>query len=466
MTDNIRRQGYGRYLQACFNFTDLVLVNLLFWITILICPEIKNSGDIRQLWLLVSVSYLPVIIWSVGDPHRWRAIVMDRVVRDSLITVGFHALFFLSLIAFLGLKGITLKGYLIFYALMTVCLPSWWLISRWFVKHRRRRGYNFTRVVIVGTNATSLRLMSELEVDPGYGYHIEGFFDDECEPDFRSKGKYLGTLDDLEKYVREKQIKQIYYTLMAPDGSSLARVIRIADSAMCEFFFVPRVPHFFGRSFELRTIGQMPVLANRRNPLKSRFNSAVKRTFDIVFSSVVLCFYPIVYIPVAIAIKLTSPGPVYFKQKRTGYRGESFECLKFRTMHVNSSADSVQATEHDPRKTRLGDFLRRTSIDELPQLINVFKGDMSIVGPRPHMLKHTRDYSKLIEQYMARHTVRPGITGWAQVNGYRGPTDELWKMEKRVEYDVWYIENWTLLLDLKIIVRTVINALHGEKNAY
>ena len=204
MTDTIRRQGYGRYLQACFSVTDLMLVNLLFWITTLICPELKNSSDIRQLWLLVSVSYLPVILWSAGHPHRWRAIVLDRVVRDSFITVGFHALFFLSLIAFLGLGGITLKGYLIFYALMAVCLPSWWLASRWFVKHRRRRGYNFTRVVIVGTNATSLRLMAELEVDPGYGYHVEGFFDDECSPDFKGKGKYLGSIDNLEAFVREK----------------------------------------------------------------------------------------------------------------------------------------------------------------------------------------------------------------------------------------------------------------------
>ena len=135
-------------------------------------------------------------------------------------------------------------------------------------------------------------------------------------------------------------------------------------------------------------------------------------------------------------------------------------------MHVNNEADSCQATPNDKRKTRLGDFLRRTSLDELPQFINVWKGDMSIVGPRPHMLKHTEDYSKLIDQYMVRHIVKPGITGWAQVNGYRGVTDKLWKMERRVEFDVWYIENWTFLLDLKIIVRTCINAFNGESNAY
>jgi putative colanic acid biosynthesis UDP-glucose lipid carrier transferase len=210
----------------------------------------------------------------------------------------------------------------------------------------------------------------------------------------------------------------------------------------------------------------MPVLSTLRNPLKSMPNRILKRAFDIIMSSICLCFYPLIYIPVAITIKLTSPGPVYFKQERTGYRGKSFQCLKFRSMHVNKDSDKAQATEHDPRKTKFGDFLRRSSIDELPQFINVWKGDMSIVGPRPHMLKHTDEYSRIISQYMVRHTVKPGITGWAQVNGFRGITDELWKMEKRVEHDVWYIEHWSFALDLKIIYRTIVNVFHGEKNAF
>lgn len=171
-------------------------------------------------------------------------------------------------------------------------------------------------------------------------------------------------------------------------------------------------------------------------------------------------------IPVAVAVKLSSPGPVFFRQKRTGYRGREFQCFKFRTMRLNSDSDSLQATEKDPRKTKVGNFLRHSSIDELPQIWNVFIGDMSLVGPRPHMLSHTEEYSRLIDKYMVRHMVKPGITGWAQVNGYRGPTHELWQMEKRVKYDVWYIEHWSMLLDLKIMVRTVINALKGESNAF
>ena len=192
----------------------------------------------------------------------------------------------------------------------------------------------------------------------------------------------------------------------------------------------------------------------------------LKRAFDLVFSTVVLICSPVIFIPIAIAVKLSSPGPVFFKQKRTGFKGKEFNCYKFRTMRVNADSDEVQATRNDPRKTRVGEFLRKTSLDELPQFINVFLGDMSVVGPRPHMVKHTLDYSKIIDKYMLRHLIKPGITGWAQVNGYRGETRELWQMERRVEYDVWYIEHWNFWLDIKIIFLTVFNAFKGEKNAF
>ena len=176
---------------------------------------------------------------------------------------------------------------------------------------------------------------------------------------------------------------------------------------------------------------------------------------------------PLVLIPVGIAIKLSSPGPIFFKQKRTGFRGKEFWCYKFRTMKVNKEADTLQATKEDPRKTKLGDFLRKTSIDELPQFYNVWKGDMSIVGPRPHMLKHTEEYSTLINRFMLRHFVKPGITGLAQVSGFRGETRYIDQMEGRVKKDIEYIENWSFWLDIKIIIKTVTNMLGREKgNAY
>ena len=217
--------------------------------------------------------------------------------------------------------------------------------------------------------------------------------------------------------------------------------------------------------FEL--LGNVPVLYIRCEPLESLENRIIKRAFDVVCSGLFLItVFPFVYIFFGIAIKLSSPGPIFFKQKRSGEDGREFWCYKFRSMKVNAQCDTLQATENDPRKTRIGEIMRKTSVDELPQFINVLKGDMSIVGPRPHMLKHTEEYSNLINKFMVRHFVKPGITGWAQVTGYRGETKELWQMEGRVQRDIWYIEHWTFLLDLYIMYKTVYNAIHGEKEAY
>ena len=214
-------------------------------------------------------------------------------------------------------------------------------------------------------------------------------------------------------------------------------------------------------------LGNVPVLSIRREPLELLENRIVKRSFDIVCSLLFLCtLFPIIYIIVGLAIKVSSPGPVFFKQKRSGEDGREFWCYKFRSMRVNAQSDTLQATECDPRKTRVGDFIRKTNIDELPQFINVLKGNMSLVGPRPHMLKHTEEYSHLINKYMVRHFVKPGITGWAQVTGFRGETKELWQMEGRVQRDIWYIEHWTFILDLYIMYKTVYNVIRGDKEAY
>lgn len=458
------RTGRGQYLHFLFILGDLAIVNILFWLTISCFPVIKESGQaLRELWLLVSVSYAPVLAWNSGRRHELRAITMDRVMHTTLLIVGTHALFFLSLIAFLGITAVPGRAYVFYYSTMVLSIPLYRVVSSFILKRLRRRGFNFAKVVIIGTGRTAQRLYDIMEQDTGYGYRVLGFFDDNPKEGFDC-AKVM-PISELKEFVQRNQIRQIFFTFSGQD-ESLSTVIKIADDNVVDFYYVPQIPRTLSRSFELHNIGPIPVLSIRRNPLKNIFNRALKRAFDLVFSSIFLCIYPIIYIPVAIAIKLSSPGPVYFKQERTGYLGKSFMCLKFRTMKVNANSDKQQATKDDPRKTRLGDFLRRTSLDELPQFINVWRGDMSIVGPRPHMLKHTEDYTRVVDRYMVRHTVKPGITGWAQVNGYRGLTDELWKMERRVEHDVWYIENWTFLLDIKIIIRTVINAVVGEKNAF
>jgi putative colanic acid biosynthesis UDP-glucose lipid carrier transferase len=389
---------------------------------------------------------------------------MESVFMQALTNVGVHALLYLSLITLMRINIAPFKGYVTFYVLMTIGIVIWSLASRYWLKNYRRRGFNYTRVVIVGSNDIAVRLYEEMLNDDGFGYKVLGVFDKQ-RPNNALSELYVGTLDELDKFVKENAVDQIFVSISGNE-ENFTKAAKIADDNVTELYFVPQISKLVNRRFELYSLGCMPVLSTLHNPLKSLTNRCIKRAFDLLVSSIFLCFYPLIYIPIAIIIKLTSPGPIYFKQERTGYRGKTFYCLKFRSMHVNKESDKAQATKDDPRKTKFGNFLRRSSLDELPQFINVWKGDMSIVGPRPHMLKHTDEYSRIISQYMVRHVVKPGITGWAQVNGYRGLTDEVWKMEKRVEYDVWYIEHWTLALDLKIMFRTVTNAIHGEKNAF
>lgn len=234
---------------------------------------------------------------------------------------------------------------------------------------------------------------------------------------------------------------------------------------MLRFIGLPGTYSFVAHRIKVLALDGHSAVAIHTTPLENFDNAVIKRCFDVVVSAVLLVtVFPIVYVIFGIWIKLTSPGPVFFCQKRSGLNGQEFNCYKFRSMRVNANSDQLQATEHDPRKTRVGDFMRRTNIDELPQLINVLRGDMSLVGPRPHMLKHTEVYSNLIDKYMVRHFVRPGITGWAQVTGFRGETKELWQMEGRVKKDIWYIEHWTFALDLWILIKTVLTV--RSKNAY
>ncbi len=439
---------------------DLVIANSLFALATLLCGGVPDN---KMLWVLVNTSYLPVMLWLSGKPDMHRTLLMDHVVRNSCGMVAIHALFFCALSLFLN-ADLPLRTYAVYYGMMFIAIPLWWVASRSIVKSIRRRGYNFLRVAIVGTGPTAMRLFNELQSDAGFGYKVLGFFSDE--PCADAAGPLLGSIDDLDRLAQAYEIDEVYFTLSGSQEDKLGKVVKIADKNMMQFYYVPQIPRRLSRSFSLRNIGVVPVLSIRRNPLESIINQWLKRAFDIAFSSTALLFSPLVLLPVGIAIKLSSPGPIFFKQERTGYRGETFRCWKFRTMRLNAGADSQQASSDDPRTTRVGQFLRHTSIDELPQFVNVWLGQMSVVGPRPHMLKHTEEYARLIDLYMVRHSVKPGITGWAQVNGFRGATDRLWKMEKRVECDVWYVENWSFLLDMKIIVRTLINAISGEENAY
>lgn len=462
MPDSRSRGRYGRYMQELLMIVDLLLINALFGLLCWIHPELLDHYA-RTKWLAVSLSYIPVAAMFARSRVQ-RSLHIDRIFIDALKAVVIHALVFIALLVFLNADDFPISYYFQYYAMIIVAFPLEWLAVRMFIKAYRYRGGNYSRVVIVGTNSTARRLSEALRNDDGYGYRVLGFFDKA--PAVGFSGTYCGTLDELPEFLRREKIDEIFYVLSGENEDDLLRCIDIADDEMVEFHYVPKISPYSGRRFGLDNVGGLPVLTPLVNPLVTPLNRALKRAFDFTFSTVALICSPILFIPIAIAVKASSPGPVFFRQKRTGYRGRDFYCLKFRTMRVNADADRAQATSDDPRKTKVGDFLRRTSLDELPQFINVWMGDMSVVGPRPHMLAHTEQYKELIDKYMLRHMVKPGITGWAQVCGYRGNTEDLHMMDERVRHDVWYIEHWTMALDFKIIVKTILNALRGEDNAY
>lgn len=457
-----KKGRYGRFIGGILTVSDFIILNLIY-----ILMGVGNIGDgmeaffAKRIWFVLNVSFVIAQI-LIPDIHNKRVVYADKVVINTSKLVLMHVAVFVPMMAFLDFWEIKPMVYVLFFSTFFFVLSIWWLVSRKVLKSYRTRGFNFKRVIIVGCGEIGRRLFEELQSDQGYGYKVLGMFDNK--ENAENCDCYKGDLGDVEDFVREYNIDEMYCAL---NGEFVVtRMIQVAESNAVDFYFVPQIGRTVMRQFSLDTIGRVPVMSVRSNPLSNPFSRAIKRLFDFVMSSVVLLLSPIVLIPVAIAIKISSPGPIFFKQKRTGFRGKEFYCYKFRTMKVNAEADTKQATKEDPRKTKVGDFLRKTSIDELPQFYNVWKGEMSVVGPRPHMLKHTKDYSALIDKYMLRHTIKPGITGWAQVSGYRGQTDHLWQMEKRVEYDVWYAENWNLMLDLKIIFLTVWNVFKGEKNAY
>lgn len=463
MTGINQRGRYGRYIQLIITAVDFVILNIAFIITAKISPEFIAERT-RTVWLLANLAYLPAS-YMLRYTQTLRAVAMEHVLANSVKLVCMHAPLFICGLYFLMIDQIRWWVFAEFYGILFVLFPLWWAVSRLLIKHFRRHGRNFSNVVIVGSNPTAHRLYDAISSDIGFGYKILGFFDDSKHPDTPEE-LYRGTLSDFETYITEHPVNEIFCAIPGDKEDSIKRTLTIAETTVTQYYYVPQISRYINRNFDMYALGTIPVMSVRHQPLSRMTNRLIKRSFDILFSSIVLIFSPLVFIPVAIAIKCSSPGPIFFKQKRTGYKGGEFDCYKFRTMRVNSDSDTVQASKHDPRKTRVGDFLRRTSIDELPQFINVLLGDMSVVGPRPHMLKHTEEYGRLIKKYMVRHYIKPGITGWAQISGYRGQTEELWQMERRVEHDVWYIEHWSTLLDLKIIVRTVVNAIHGEKNAF
>ena len=453
---------------------DLLILNGLLVLFRQLHPLMQTwSADRAEvLWGVCNLSMV-LALWKYSTIIHLRIVSGGEVLKRVFELTAQHVV-----IAYLVMKVLNINlpvGWLLVEigtCQMTVMVITR-MIERYVIKYIRQMGRNTRTAVFVGSDQELMVLYERLQKNPTYGYQIIGYYTDEEMPP-TEKGDMelhrLGTLQELMDAVREgRQIDlgdEVYVCLSRREGKMLRAIADYCDQYIVHFYFVPKSVESIGMRLKRELFDDMEVFTTHEIPMEDPFNQMIKRVFDIVFSIVaLLCMLP--FLPVvALVILIQSPGPIFFRQKRTGGNGKDFVCYKFRSMHVNQDADKVQATEKDPRKFPFGNAMRKYNIDELPQFWNVLKGDMSVVGPRPHMLYHTELYKRQIGKYMVRHFVKPGITGWAQVTGFRGETKELWQMEERVRRDIWYIEHWSIWLDLRIIWMTIKTTVLHDKQAY
>jgi len=426
---------------------------------------------------LADKAYLHIVImfnllWllSANILRLYKADAVEDDARASKKLIGAYT-FYVAIVCYIILFLNPIETYFItreflfnsmtlFGVLMGFCHILFSSGSRYFVLPHTLR-----KAIIVGGGRAGMELYNHYKNNVHKGYILLGMFDDEPSR-VQNSDSYLGTTSACMDYVRENKVDEIICALPHTEHETIERLIKDSDKNLVRFKLVPDYSFYQG-SLRNQSFSNVQALPIRVEPLEDVVARTIKRLFDIVFSSLVIVFilswlFPILYL----LIKAESPGPIFFVQTRSGLNNVPFNCYKFRSMRINKDSDSLQATKGDSRITRIGALLRKTSLDELPQFFNVLLGNMSVVGPRPHMLSHTEQYSKLIDQFMVRHFIKPGITGWAQVTGYRGETKTVNEMLGRVEADVWYMENWSFMLDLKIIFLTIFKSIYGDSKAY
>lgn len=455
---------------------EFILLNACFMLTYAISHKLYDLSVVfnsvpKPLFVYINLSYA-ICLSYVGIVLDKRIVSAETILNKVTKTCVLFSLVVLMIVTFINMDIFSPFYWVVFVLLFFFCSCVWRMGSRIMLKKYRSSGRNYKQIIILGAGNIANELYSTISLNTFYGYKFLGFFDDRNPEDYKVDGSLVkGKLADVAEFVTMNHVDEIYCALPAGDDRKALPIIKFAEKNMIRCFIVPDFKRFIKKQVSLTFLGDMqdaiPVISLREEPLQSPQNKIIKRVFDIVFSVLFLVtLFPIIFIILAPLIKLSSKGPVFFRQVRTGKDGENFTCFKFRTMSLNENSDTQQATKGDARITPIGAFMRKTNLDEMPQFFNVLIGNMSIVGPRPHMLSQTKKYSELINEYMVRHFAKPGITGWAQVTGFRGETQTLEEMEGRVKRDVWYIENWTFWLDMKIIALTVVNMIMGDDKAY
>jgi len=433
----------------------LIIINgLLFWFT----PE-----TYLHVWSILYNNFSWLAIAYVLDYYPTSR--KERFFTNFPKLIQLYLIFGLAYFAWFGFQSgveIDTKRHILTLGVIYTALLGYRILFYYGRAKYRTVGGNAVNVVVIGRDR-NLKKIRQVFDEPDLGYRYLGYFDNSTS----SSPTYLGKVEECFAYIKLKDVHQIFCIASRLSQAQLFNLIAFADNNLKKLKIIPDNKEIFTRAMTIELYENIPVLNLRELPLETQYARFVKRSFDVIFSSLVILFVLSWLAPLLfILIQLESGGPVFFKQKRHGVNRNVFWCYKFRSMVTTQDADSKMNTKGDARVTRLGRILRKTSIDELPQFFNVFLGDMSVVGPRPHMELHTEQYQTSVDKYLVRHFVKPGITGLAQIKGYRGEIIEQADIVNRTRLDIFYVEKWSLVLDIKIIIKTVINAIKGEEKAY
>ena len=458
------------YLNICI---DIVIITSMYFISIFVV-----NGDVytilipKMLYVILLIDFVWIGIARVMEMYKdFREMNFALEAYTVFKTFSVLAIFIIIFFFFIGEDYLGRRFLLSFIPLSIVSVSVKQFLLRRLLQRLRLIGRNLRSIMIVGSGEAALAFRREIEETPQYGYRIVGYVDDIQNESI--KIAYLGNFSSLDGILQNRQIDDVIVALPENSNGLLKDVIHICEKHTTRVKIIPDYFNLVSEKFAVSMFGTLPIISVREDRLNEIHWRLLKRTFDLGFSlfislAVLSWLFPILII----LIKLNSKGPSIYKQERWGRDNKRFFTYKFRSMEkvdattVDENGKYQQAKKDDPRVTGLGRFLRKTNLDELPQFINVIKGEMSVIGPRPHPTPLNNESRDKIQHYMLRHLVKPGITGWAQVNGFRGSTEDPVLMQKRIDHDLWYIENWSFLLDIKIILLTIWKMFRGDKNAY
>lgn len=468
-------KSQNEQLNRLFVPIDILIISLSYFLSWLFIIYYRDNSLIgvlsANIYFAALIVIIPcfLIIYATLDlysSNRTFSVVAEfvRIVESNIL-----GLLIINTILFVGSKNPYFSNFsrvMIFtFGVLNITIELIFRnLVRYILKVFRKRGFNQKHILLVGYSDASFKFIDKVNKNPGWGYHIFGIVDDNHEvgSEYRNV-KVIDTLTNLKELIDNNDFDEVVITLELSEYNKLRNIVSVCEKCGIHTKFIPDYGTIIPTKPMTEDFDGLPVVNIRAVPLQSFFNRLVKRTVDIIGSIFGIILFSPIFLIIAVVIKLTSKGPVIFKQERIGLHNKKFTMYKFRSMIEQKDEDEKKAwtTENDPRTTKFGSFIRRISFDELPQFYNVLIGDMSLVGPRPEREQFVEEFRETIPRYMIKHQVRPGMTGWAQINGLRGNTD----IVKRIQYDLWYIENWTFFLDIRILILTLFKGF-VNKNAY